>query len=237
MAPIGLGKTSLTRILSTQLGTKAFYEDVSRGLVKQMLELFYSNGDESRYNLSFPLQISFLNYRFSQLRRGLRLEETQGMKNTVYDSSLASDALMAGNLHRRGEFETTQYNLYLELLANMQSEVSGHPFSGKPDLMIYLHGNFDLMLEHIQKRDRTMETNDPELLDYYKSVWDTYEAWNRSYSEAPKIVIDMNKYDFVNNLDDRRVVLEQIYDKLLEIGNIDDKEHDRLHSELNEIAF
>lgn len=237
MSPIGIGKTSLTKVLTNQLHTKGFYEDVSSGLVKQMLELFYSDGDESRYNLSFPLQISFLNYRFSQLREGLRLQETQGMKNTVYDSSLSSDALMAGNLHRRGEFETTQYNLYLELLANMQSEVSGHPFSGKPDLMIYLQAPFELMLKHIQKRDREMETQDPELVDYYKSVWETYEAWNRSYSEAPKIVIDMSKYDFVNNLDDRRSVLTQIYDKLLEIGNLTQDEYDELHEQLNEIAF
>ena len=43
-----------------------------------MLKEFYSNGDKSRSNLSFELQIAFLNYRFSQLRQGLYLQEHDG---------------------------------------------------------------------------------------------------------------------------------------------------------------
>ena len=95
MAPIGLGKTNLTEILTETLGTKGFYEDVSGN---KLLERFYSGGEESRYNLAFPLQISFLNYRFGQLL------EANTLRNAVLDSSLLSDSIMAMNLVRRGEF-------------------------------------------------------------------------------------------------------------------------------------
>lgn len=216
-APIGIGKTSLTKILTEELGTKGFYEKVED---IPMLKKFYSAGEESRKDLSFALQIAFLNYRYSQLREGLHLAEHHGMKNTVYDSSLLSDQLMAFNLHKRGEFQDEMFNLYLELSANMQANVSGHPFHGLPDLVIYLDAPFELMLDHIKLRGRDMEVQDPALRDYYHSVWETYKHWYESYSQAPVLKIDMNKYDFVNNMDDRNTVLDTIEHRLVDLGQL-----------------
>lgn len=101
-APISGGKTSLTRLLSEDLGTKAFYEKVED---MPMLKKFYSAGENSRLELAFPLQIGFLNYRYKQLREGLYLAESKNMHNTIYDSSLLSDGLMALNLYKRGSFQ------------------------------------------------------------------------------------------------------------------------------------
>jgi len=110
-APIGVGKSTLTKYLSGSLGTHAFYESVED---MPMLKEFYSNGDKSRSNLSFELQIAFLNYRFAQLRQGLYLQEHDGEVNTVYDSSLLSDGIMCGNLYKRGEMSGVLYYLYDE---------------------------------------------------------------------------------------------------------------------------
>lgn len=220
-AVIGAGKTSLVKLLSEDLGTKAFYEDVS-GL--PMLKKFYSAGVDSRLELAFPLQIGFLNYRYQQLREGLHLAETEGMHNTIYDSSLLSDGLMAFNLYKRGEFPEEEFRLYQELSQNMQANVSGHPFSGFPDVIIYLKGSFDLMLEHIEGRGRDMETLDDDKIDYYRSVWETYDNWYKSYSQSPVITIDMDKYDYVNNEKDRENVLEYIESKLNDFGLLTDNE-------------
>lgn len=217
MAAIGMGKTSLATALSEALGTPAFYEKVDD---MPMLKKFYSKGADSRLNLAFPLQVAFLNYRYQQLREGLYLQETKGIKNCVYDSSLLSDGLMAGNLFRRGEFPKEEYDLYLELSKNMQSNVSGHPFNGMPDLVIFLHGSFDKMLEQISNRGRDMESikSDPALVDYYRSVWETYEAWGKSYSQSAILTLDMDKIDFVNSPKDRAVVLTKIFDKMYQLG-------------------
>lgn len=61
-APISFGKTSLTEILSDVLDSPSFYEDVED---VPTLRVFYSEGEESRSRLSFPLQLDFLVYRFN----------------------------------------------------------------------------------------------------------------------------------------------------------------------------
>lgn len=220
-APIALGKSTLTELLSADLKTKAFYERVDD---MPILKKFYAAGEDSRLSLAFPLQIAFLNYRYQQLREGLHLAEMEGMKNTVYDSSLLSDGLMAFNLYKRGEFPEEEFRLYQELSQNMQANVSGHPFRGFPDVIIYLKGSFELMLEHIEYRGRDMETIDDDKKDYYHSVWETYNNWYQSYAQSPVITIDMDKYDYVNNSKDRRNVLEYIESKLNDVGLLSDNE-------------
>jgi len=59
-APIGMGKTSLTKILTEQLGTKGFYENVDD---IPMLNDFYSDGNESRSENSFRLQINITSFK------------------------------------------------------------------------------------------------------------------------------------------------------------------------------
>lgn len=220
-APISGGKTSLTRLLSEDLGTKAFYEKVED---MPMLKKFYSAGEDSRLELAFPLQIGFLNYRYKQLREGLYLAESKNMHNTIYDSSLLSDGLMALNLYKRGEFPEEEFRLYQELSQNMQANVSGHPFTGFPDVIIYLKMDFQLMLDRIRYRGRAMEEIDDDKISYYHSVWETYNNWYDSYAQSPIITIDMNKYDFVNNSEDQQLVLEYIETKLNGFGLISDKE-------------
>lgn len=210
-APIAAGKTSLTTILARDMKGKAFYEKVDN---MPMLHKFYSAGADSRLALAFPLQVAFLNYRYQQLREGLYYAE-KGMKYTVYDSSIMSDGLMAAGLYRRGEFPEEEYKLYLELSQNMQSNVSGHPFTGFPDVVIYLKMSFDLMLEHIQHRGREMEKIDDDKKAYYKDVWNIYNSWYNSYSQSRIVTIDMDKTDFVHNEDDRNRVLNKIEAELV----------------------
>lgn len=220
-AAIGAGKTTLAKALADDLGTKAFLEDVNK---IPLLTSFYNNGKLSRDNKSFALQIEFLSYRYHQLMQGLYLQDTQHMRNTVYDSSLLSDGLMAKNLHDRGEFPDILYNDYLKLSQDMQANVLGHPFKGLPDLIVYLDIPFDLMLKHIAKRGRKMETTDPKLKQYYHSVHDVYQSWYKGYGASPVIRIDMSKYDYVANMKDQVAVLEQIEDKMYDLSLLNSRE-------------
>ena len=206
MAAIGAGKSSLTKILSEDLGTKAFYEKID-----DMPELkeFYSDEAKSRTTKALELQLMFLSYRYNQLQQGIDLQR-RGMRNTVYDSSLLSDKLMAGNLHDIGEFPTSQYKLYLHIAQQMQKNVMGQPFSGFPDIVIYLDMSFPTMLKHIKERGREMEKLTDDKIDYYYSVWQTYKAWYKGYHESDKLCIDMDKVDFVHNVEDKYNVLDMI---------------------------
>ena len=100
-------------------------------------------------------------------------------------------------------------------------DVPGNPHK-KPDLLIYINVSLDTMLSRIKRRGREFEQleTDPSLKEYYARLRNYYEPWYENYSESPKMVIDGDKYNFVDNEDDRKAVLELIDNKLKELGNL-----------------
>lgn len=229
-AAIGIGKTSLAKILSKDLGTKAFLEEPEK---IPLLSSFYEDGNISREMKSFAVQIEFLDYRYEQLLEGMYLKQ-EGMNNTVYDSSLISDGIMSRNLYNRGEFPEVLYKDYLRLNNNMQQNVAGHPFMG-PDLIVYLEAPFERMLQNIRLRGRQMETDDPALEEYYHSVWQIYRDWYNSYGDTPTMKIDMTNLDFVNIAEDRSKVLDAIEQELINLGKLSDTEFRQIKEKRNSL--
>lgn len=202
----------------------AYYEDVNNGLIKGMLKRFYSAGSQSRSKESAMLQVGFLVVRYAKLKRAMK------QHNAIMDSNLISDYIMATNLLERGEMSQEDYNVYLELNQEMQAEVNGSPWNGYPELILYLDISPEHELEEIAKRGRAMEDirKDKKLVEYYHSVNDAYSNWYKGFYQAQVLRIDRDKYDFVNNLEDRYVVLKMIYDKMYEIGSLEKDEYDLL---------
>lgn len=229
-AAIGIGKTSLAKILSKDLGTKAFLEEPEK---IPLLSSFYEDGNISREMKSFAVQIEFLDYRYEQLLEGMYLKQ-EGMNNTVYDSSLISDGIMSRNLYNRGEFPEVLYKDYLRLNNNMQQNVAGHPFMG-PDLIVYLEAPFERMLQNIRLCGRQMETDDPALEEYYHSVWQIYRDWYNSYGDTPTMKIDMTNLDFVNIAEDRSKVLDAIEQELINLGKLSDAEFRQIKEKRNSL--
>lgn len=210
--------------MSKDLGTPAFLEEPEK---IPLLNSFYEDGKISRELKSFVVQIEFLDYRYEQLMEGVHLG-LEGITNTVYDSSLISDGIMSHNLYNRGEFPEILYKDYLRLNNIMQRNVAGHPFMG-PDLIIYLEAPFKQMLSNIAKRGREMETTDPKLTEYYKSVWDIYRDWYNSYGNTPVLKLDLDGVDFVNNVDDKNMVLDKIENELVNLGKLSPNEFSQMH--------
>lgn len=223
---IGGGKSSLTKYLSEDLGTTAYYEDVNNGLVKGMLEEFYSAGAESRMQVSGMLQVAFLTYRYQQLQKALT------ERNAVMDSHLLSDSILATRIYKRGEMSENVYNVYITLNQLMQSNVNGSPFNGYPDLCVYLDIDVEQELEAIASRGREMEDvrKDPELVEYYTSINQAYKDWYQGYTGSPVLRIDRAKYDYVNNLKDRNTVLNMIEQKLVDLGKLTQEEFDNIRA-------
>lgn len=218
---IGSGKTSLTKALSDDMGTNPYYEDVNNGLIKGMLQEFYSAGKESRKRISAMLQVAFLTVRFQQLRKAL-VE-----RNSILDSNLLSDYIMATNLFKRSEMDEASYNVYLTLNQEMQEEVDGHPFASKPDLVVYLSIDPEHEIEEIQKRGRGMEDirKDPKLVDYYHSVNQAFHNWYNGYYQSRVVKIDRDHLDFVNDPNDRNNVLDMIEKELISLGQLTEEEY------------
>lgn len=72
------------------------------------------------------------------------------------------------------------------------------------------------MLERIEKRGRRFEQVDdnPDLEAYYYQVHGEYPTWYERYDVSPKMRIDGNKLDFVQNPEDLATVLQMIDEKL-----------------------
>jgi len=203
---IGAGKSNLAKILSQDLGTKAFFEPVADNPV---LPLYYADPDK----YAFLLQIYFLNQRFAMIKKAMSDD------NNVLDRSIYEDSLFFHVNADMGRATTQEVSVYEDLLDNMMEEL---PYAAKkksPDLLVHIDVSLDTMLARIEKRGRDYEqvSAHPELLDYYKRLVQAYNTWYEEYDQSPKIKIDGDKYDFVENEADRQKVLRQIHDKLTDV--------------------
>ncbi len=203
---IGAGKSSLTEMLAEELKTQAFYESVDDNKV---LPLFYENPQK----YAFLLQIYFLNKRFDSIKRAL------SDNNNVLDRSIYEDSLLFHLNADLGRADETEVEVYDDLLNNMLEEIDSLSFKKRPDLLIHVKVSFDKMLERIKKRGRQFEQleYDPSLYDYYKELNSRYDTWFEDFDICPKIQIDGDKYDFVEDEQSKIHVLQQIKEKLKDI--------------------
>ena len=202
---IGAGKSTYTEMISRRLGTEAFFESVD---YNPILDKFYDNPQK----WAFSLQIYFLNTRFRSIKAALTDD------NNVLDRSIYEDALFTRVNHLQGNISQEEMDIYNGLLANMMEELEGMPKKA-PDLLIYLDGSFETILDHIRKRGREFEQieDDSELLSYYELLFRNYEQWYQEYDQSPKIKINIDTFDIVNNSGDEEKVMSIIENALLEV--------------------
>lgn len=192
---IGAGKTALTEVLGEYYDWHAVYEQVDDN---PYLTDFYN--DMRRW--SFNLQVFFLSKRFEQLER---IEEMD--TSVVQDRSIYEDAhIFARNLYEMGHMSGRDYQNYTDLFSIMTSYLS------PPSLLIYLRASVPTLVNHIQQRGREFEST--IRIDYLERLQGHYEEWIESYDRGPKLIIDVDELDFVNEEEDRRVVLNQIESRL-----------------------
>ena len=135
----------------------------------------------------------------------------------MLDRSIYEDWYFAKVNHDLGRISDLEFSIYEGLLNEMMQELKELNYKKAPDLMIYLSGSFETILNRINNRGRGYEL-DPELYDYYKKLWEGYDEWvYNHYNVSPIVTIDIDKYDYVNNEEDKKEVLNIIKEKLEEI--------------------
>jgi len=198
---IGSGKSSLTELLSKQLGWKAFYEVVEDN---PYLEDFYY--DMKKW--SFHLQVFFLSKRF---------RHHQNIVNdpcsVVQDRSIYEDVdIFARNLYEQGLMEGRDYHNYSELFHIMVD------FLTPPDLVVYLKASISTLQQRIALRGRDYEKKISR--KYLEQLNTLYEKWVADFSLCPILKVPTDDLDFVQKPDHLRVISEKIVAKLQGIEKV-----------------
>ena len=182
---VGLGKTTLTDLISKEMGIPAYYESVRDN---KILPLFYTaTPDETEKNrYPFLLQLEFLRTRMKDLKAAV------AQKNAVMDRSVYEDPYFAQKIFEEGRISELELQIYLSLFKEMMEEIPGTP-SKKPDVLIYLKASWQTVYSHLMKRGRAYELGEASL-KHLEFLHAGYDDWlKNSYHESPVIVLDYDK--------------------------------------------
>jgi len=190
---VGIGKSTLTKALAKALNFKTSFEKVDDN---PYLENFYK--DFERW--SFHLQIYFLAERFKEQKK---IFEYGG--GFVQDRSIYEDTGIFARMHyEKGTMSKTDYETYTGLFEAMVMT----PYFPHPDVLVYLEGTLDEVLERIEKRGREMERQTP--ISYWEEMHERYEAWISNFNSCPIVRISIADYDLMKEENSIEPIIENI---------------------------
>jgi len=186
--PIGVGKTSLTKILAKEFKGRCFLEKAEEN---PFLRQFYR--DRKKY--AFQTQIFFLLNRFQQQKE--IAQPSLFNQITLCDYLFARDRLFAAlNLD---EHELRLYEQIYQLLGDRVPA---------PDLVIFLQARPEVLLQRIRSRNLPYEREID--LDYLRSVTEAYNYFFFHYQASPLLVINTSEIDFVKRREDLDQLIREI---------------------------
>ncbi len=190
---IGAGKTTLTNRISEDFNAKSIFEGFADN---PFLPKFYQ--DANRY--AFPLEMSFLADRYSQLSDDL------AQFDLFKEFIIADYYIFKSLIFAQITLEEDEFRLYQQVFDIMYKETQ------KPDLYVFLYQNTDRLLENIHKRGRSYETDISG--QYLDRVTQGYFNYIKTLPSNKVLVIDISNLDFVANQEDYMYILNTIEDKL-----------------------
>jgi deoxyadenosine/deoxycytidine kinase len=187
--PIGAGKTTLAKRLADRLNAEVQLENPA---ANAFLGRFYQNME--RWGL--PTQIAFLFQRSEQLARFAQSHDPH--KRVVSDFLIDKDPLFAELTLAEDELQ-----LYRQLYERLKPTVR------KPDLVIYLQAQPDILIDRVRKRGVESERKISE--SYLQRVAERYATFFHHYDAAPLFIVNAESLNPVDKDED----FELLYSRLL----------------------
>ncbi|MFM9985281.1 MAG: deoxynucleoside kinase [Flavobacteriales bacterium] len=175
---IGAGKTSLARKVAEEFGARLILEEFADN---PFLPKFYENQD--RY--SFPLELSFLSERFSQLKRELKTQD-------LFSPVIISDYFIGKcQIFAKNNLNLDEYDLFLKLYEIVEGACP------KPDLIVYIYLGVDQLQKNIRSRGRDYEQKITD--DYLENIQNQYLEFIRQHEEMRIVIVDTSGMDFMQH--------------------------------------
>ena len=187
--PIGVGKTSLAKILAAEFQARTLFESVEEN---PFLPKFY----EDRETYAFQNQLFFLLSRYQQQRELIQQELFS--QATVCDYLFAKDKIFASLT-----LSTEELALYHQIYQLLDTRLP------KPDLVVYLQARLEVLYKRIKKRDKGYERG--VTLEYLTEVAQAYNQYFFHYDESPLLVVNTSDIDFVASSQDLADLIREIY--------------------------
>jgi deoxyguanosine kinase len=185
---IGVGKTSLVKLLATRTDARVNLEVVEDN---PFLARFY----QDRAAHAFQTQIFFLLSRFRQQQVLAQPE--------LFNQLLVSDYLFAKDrIFANLTLSDEELALYNQLAGILEDRVL------EPDLVIYLQASTELLLERIRLRGRAYERNIEA--DYIESLNRAYNFFFHHYQDTPLLVVGADHLDYVTVPADLDLLVDQL---------------------------
>lgn len=178
---IGVGKTTLARLLQPKFNAVLLLEIFEEN---PFLSDFYS--DRERY--AFQTQIFFLLSRYHQQRRGVR-EALKINPWLISDYTFGKDRLFA-DVNLDGD----ELEMYYKVHEALAEKIT------KPDLIVYLRADTNVLMQRIAQRDRPYERQME--VGYIDTLNHTYETRFSQQSSPKVLTINTNTLNFVRREED-----------------------------------
>lgn len=178
---IGAGKTSLATKLSNDFNGKLVLEEFADN---PFLPKFYEN--QERY--AFPLELSFLAERYSQLKEDL------SSRDLFHQCTVADYFISKSQIFARATLQGAEYELFLKMFNITEANLP------KPDVIVYLYLSVENLQRNIRKRGREYEQKITD--EYLDGIQKNYLQFIKQHRKMKVLMLDTNEVDFVNNADD-----------------------------------
>jgi deoxyguanosine kinase len=186
---IGVGKTTLARLLQPSFNAELLLEIFEEN---PFLSDFYS--DRERY--AFQTQLFFLLSRYHQQRKGVR-EALENNPWLLSDYTFEKDRLFA-----EVNLEGDELDMYYKVHEALAEKII------KPDLIVYLRADTDVLMHRIAQRDRPYERQMD--VNYIDTLNQTYEARYGNIPAKNVLPISTNDLDYVRQPEDLESVNQRI---------------------------
>jgi deoxyguanosine kinase len=184
--PIGVGKSSLARMLAKHLGGQGLFEAPDEN---PFLERFYQ--DRSKHALA--TQLHFLVQRIRQLTPLAQLQ--------LFDRLHVADYLVDKDpLFAELNLSPDEMEIYREMFRHLRPQLP------RPDLVVYLQAPVDVLLQRIRRRGRSYERRiDPAYLERLSVA---YTEFFHHFDAASLVIVNATEIDWVNSEADFRQLVQ-----------------------------